>query len=547
MIKYFRFIRSFFFVLRIILLYIVLYTLRRLIPEHWYDKLLIKVNLFVAHRMKQYIFRLRGLFIKLGQFMGVMSNLFYPDIAHVLEALQDQVPPVPYETIKERFLQEFNKPPNELFATFDQVPIASASLGQVHVATTYQGQKVAVKVLYPGMEELVRRDFKSIRAILNLTHFFFPFFDSELIYQEFTETVTEEMNYMQEHRNLEEIKANFKNEPEYIFPEVMGELSSQAILTTEFIEGIKINRVKELEEANIDPGEVSKLLIKAYSKMIFTDEKYHSDPHPGNIFVVNDGTLKIAFIDFGSVEIFSKRFKKYVPKMVNAIINRRISVIVDTLEHMGFMTRLANREEIEELLAYRFDKLENLKIDDYRNLKIKDFADFDSIKKLDLRLGEVMRSFQVPRNYMYLWRTITLLMGLAAQLDPKMNIFQVAWPHVKDFVVGKDKTFADYIKSDLKDWASDLYSLPVYALKTFELINQGKFKIQIRDFNKSVKVIYRLGHQFIYTLLLITSGTFSLVLFINKSPYSEVFFYTAGVFGVILLLSFFKHRKIKDH
>ena len=505
------------------------------------------MNKFVARRSRLYIFRLRGIFIKLGQFLGVTSNLFWPEVAKELEDLQDKVPPVPYRVIERRFLHDFNKTPKEIFQQFDETPIASASLGQVHFAVTHHGDEVAVKTLYPGMEELVRRDLKSIKAILSMTNIFFPYLDFDVIYKEFADMVLEEIDYEQERLNLLEIKKNFENEQDYIFPDVKDEHCSKTVITTEFISGIKINNISELEEQNIDTQNVAQLLIKAYYKMIFVDQKFHSDPHPGNIFVVHSGEkIKIAFIDFGSVEVFTERFRRSAPKLINAIIHRRIPHILDTFEEMGFISRMVDRDEIERLIAYRYDKLESLNIKDYRHLNIKDFGDFEALKKLNLKLSEIMRSFQIPRNYMYFSRTLMLLSGLAAKLDPKVNIFQIAWPYLEQFVAGKDKTFTDFIKDDIYEWASDVVSLPEHTIKALEIVNQGKFKIEMKDLNKNTRILYLLGHQFIYTLMLITSGTFALVLYIHeKYQYSDYFIYLALFFAVILIISLFKHRKLK--
>lgn len=548
MIKHFRFIRSFFFALSIFLFYFSMAVLNRFMPESLFNKLLHRSNLFIAKRVRINIFRLRGIFIKLGQFMGVMSNLFYPEIAKELEALQDRVPPVSYDKIKKRFIHEFGVEPEEFFREFEKEPLASASLGQVHIAYTKDGRKVCVKVLYPGMEELVKKDLKSIKAILNLANLFFPFFDPAMIYDEFAETVKAEIDYNKELRNIKEISQNFADDPDILFPNVIEEVSSGAIITTEFIDGIKINQIDEMAAEGINTEEVAELLVRAYCKMIFIDRKFHADPHPGNLFVLKTHPVKIVFIDFGSVEIFSERFNQYAPSLIKAVVNKRIPAIVDNLEHMGFMTRMANREEIEALIAMRYEKYENLKIEDYSKLDIKEFNDFDAIKKLDLNLGELMRSFQVPRKYMFLWRTIALLAGLSANLSPKVNVFEIAWPYVEESILGKDKNLSDFIASDIKNLAMDVMSLPEYGLKTLELINQGKVKVQIKDYNKGIKILYHLGHQFIYTFLLITSGTFSLVLYMNNlSYYGEIFKYIAIAFSVLLGLSFCRYRKIKDY
>ncbi len=512
-----------------------------------YERILYRTNIFFARRFKRYIFRLRGIFIKLGQFLGVLSNLFWPEVAAELEELQDHVPSVPYEVIKERFIRDFNKSPHELFQQFDKTPLASASLGQVHLAVTPDGRKVAVKALYPGMERLVNKDLKSIRAILSLFHFFFPFFEVNLIYGEFSDMIINEIDYYKEKENIDFIKANFSGDEDYVFPVVVEEFSSKKVLTTEFIDGIKINNIKQLKSEGIDSRQVADMLVKAYCKMFFVDKKFHADPHPGNIFVINgNGRLQLGFIDFGSVEVFTDRFKRNVPRLIKAIVNKRIPYILEAFDEMGFVARDADRDDIESLIAFRYEKLENIKISDYTHLNIRELTDIYDYRKLNLNLREVMKYYQIPRNYMYFGRTISLLSGLAARLDPKVNIFQIAWPYLEEFVAGKDKTFIDYVKSDAREWTSNLISLPEFSLKTFETINQGKFQITIKGLNKNAKLMVHLGHQFIYTLMLITSGTFSLVLYLNQElQYSNYFLYSSIFFGFLLIGSLFKNRKLR--
>ncbi len=277
--------------------------------------------------------------------------------------------------------------------------------------------------------------------------------------------------------------------------------------------------------------------------MIFTDQFFHADPHPGNFFVLPGH--KIAFVDFGAVEKVSTRIKLNIRTLVRAIISRDIPKIVENLDSLGMISRKADLEQIENMIAYRYDKLANLKIDSYKDLNFRDFNELEDLKALDLKLSEILHYYQMPNNLLLLGRTITLLSGLAVDLNPKVNIFQIAWPYIKDFIFGAEKSFKELVNDNAMPFARNAVALPEYALKTMNTINSGKIKVTLKDFTKDVKKIYRLGHQFIYTLFVIAFLAFGMVFFLNeKIEFAKYCSYAAGAFAFFLLVSFYKNRRL---
>ena len=341
MIKRFRFTRAFIFTFRILLRYVLVFLLNKLLPYSWGEVVLKWTHRRVAKKIRKYIFRLRGLYIKLGQLLGVMSNLFVREFIKQLEDLQDRVPAVPYEVIKRRFINQWGKEPIDIFHKFDKKAIAAASLGQVHVAYLEDGTKLAVKALYPNIEKYVKHDLNSMRAIAKLINFFFPYFDTEVIYTEFSDLIKKEINYDNEVENISKFKKNFQGMHNYVFPNIIKKHSCNTILTTEFIEGIKINDVEALEKAGLSPTKVSNRLTKAFCKMIFEDQFFHADPHPGNFFVLPGH--RIAFVDFGAVEYISSRNRLIIKNLAKAIVKRDIPRIMDSLEQMGMLSKKADK------------------------------------------------------------------------------------------------------------------------------------------------------------------------------------------------------------
>src|SRR5262249_49354219 len=248
------------------------------------------------------------------------------------------------------FQEEFGKGPRELFARFEDVPIASASLGQVHVASLKDGTKVAVKVQYPEIDEIVRSDLKTLKRIFGLLHLFFPAYGLRSVYHESAEVILRELDYTYEGKNLELLKKNFESEKDFLFPDVFWELSSSKILTLRFMEGTKISSLEELKRQGIDAGVVARRIINAYCKQIFIDGVYHADPHPGNLLVQKGdaGTgPKIILVDFGATARISERMKHGITLFAEGVIKRDTRVLANAMREMGFIARQDSFEPFE--------------------------------------------------------------------------------------------------------------------------------------------------------------------------------------------------------
>jgi predicted unusual protein kinase regulating ubiquinone biosynthesis (AarF/ABC1/UbiB family) len=273
-----RFLKAYWSVFIILSSYFVLSLQKKLLGEGWAQDKTALVHRRNARRIERSILELKGLFIKMGQMLSIMSNFLPEALTQGLEGLQDSVPPHPYEAIEKRFQEEFGKNPRELFARFEDTPIASASLGQVHVAYLKDGTKVAVKVQYPEIDEIVKSDLKTLKRIFGLLHLFFPVYGLRSVYGEIAEVILRELDYNYEGKNLEVLKKNFETEADFLFPDVYWDLSSEKILTLRFMEGTKISYLDELKRQGIDSGVVARRIIHAYCKQIFIDGVYHADP-----------------------------------------------------------------------------------------------------------------------------------------------------------------------------------------------------------------------------------------------------------------------------
>ncbi len=499
-----------------------------------------------ARRIETAILELKGLFIKMGQMLSIMSNFLPPAFTEGLERLQDDVPPHPYEAIEKRFLEEFQKTPLEIFQKFEEAPIASASLGQVHVAYLKDGTKVAVKVQYPEIDAVVRDDLVILRRIFAILHLLLPAYGLKSVFEEISEVVLKELDYHVEAHNIEMFRKNFAGQDTILFPEVFPELSSKKILTQRFVEGFKVTSVPQIEKEGIDPHDVATRLIHAFCKQIFIDGHYHADPHPGNILIRrSDGRLQIILLDFGATATISETMRRGITSFAEGLIRRDTKLLAAAMREMGFVARKDNFDPFEDLVEYFYSKLANLKIENFRKLNLSEIHNLEDIlelKKLKISFKDLMNSFHVPKDWILLERTLLLAMGLCAHLAPTLNPIEIVLPYVEQFVL-KDRTFTEMVVDLTKQVVLSYIQLPHELHKTLKRLNEGNLSVESKGLEKHTRQMYALGHQFLYGFLGLGLAGFSYYWREQGiEDWARYGLYGAGFFGAALLISFMRNR-----
>lgn len=540
-IKRFRFLRVIFFTFRIISSYLSVFFIRHFIPHFLYNKLLNRINRSSSKKIRNYFFKLRGVYIKVGQFLSVVGNIFAPELAKHLKDMQDRVPPRDYELLKPCFYKYWGDAPENILDDFTPTPIASASLGQVYVGH-YQGKKVAIKVLYPKIKEIIEKDLQILKSVLNIISFFFPSLDTGGLYNEFADMILKEVDFNYEKSNINRIKKLFEDEPKVFIPGYITDLSHGDILVTEFVEGYKIDEMDKILKSSHNPKQVAEDLLEIYSRMIFLHGFYHSDPHPGNLILTPDG--RIGIIDFGSADTVPDENIMKIRKLLRAFIFRDISLFVQQMEDMGFLKPSTDKEEIENIVFFIIQKLYAFEMKDYQRMTLNEIYKIYNIKVLGVKFQELLKTLQIPRHYLFLGRTIGILVGVVSNLDPAINIIDVLLPHLKKFLLGRKENISKMVKDEVKTNLHYLSQLPENVHKALETVNSGKIKINLKEMKKDIRKLYLLGHQFIYTLLLITFGSFSVIFHLHKNPgLSKIFSIASAFFGFFLLISFIRNRK----
>ncbi|HEU4388610.1 MAG TPA: AarF/ABC1/UbiB kinase family protein [Blastocatellia bacterium] len=365
-------------------------------------------------------------FIKIGQTLATRADILPVEYIQELSKLQDEVPPFASARARAIVEEDLHARIEEMFTTFDDTPIAAASLAQVHRATLITGQAVAVKIQRPDLHELIEFDLTVLRRIARWLERYPNLIrgvEWQATLQEFRATVLEEMDYEQEVRNAEIFRGNFARWPEVYVPRVYQVFCGRRVIVMEFVEGLKVTDTEHLAKAGQDSSEVIKLLTRTYLKQLLEDGFFHADPHPGNLRVMADGRL--AFFDFGMVGRLDVSLQS---KLINAFfhtIERDVHGLVDDLVRLGFIT-LSPEEEA------RFKPMIEALMDRYLSLKIGQVK----FKELIFDLAHVIYEFpfHIPASFTYIIRAMMTLEGIGAMVDPDFSFFEVARPYAKRFM-----------------------------------------------------------------------------------------------------------------
>ena len=504
-------------------------------------------------RIERAIVHLQGLYIKVGQLISIMTNFLPAEFRTQLEGLQDQVPPRPYEDIERRIKEEFGgKSPDELFQSFDRRPIASASIGQVHLARLSSGQRVAVKVQYPDIETIVKSDLKTLKRIFRIVQFFVPYQGLEDVYREIRSMLWAELDFRAEADNVERIARNFADRKDVVFPTVVRELSTQRVLTTNFESGIKVGDLGKLDRAGVDRGAVARLVVELYCQQIFTDGVYHADPHPGNLLVrASDHDMQVVFLDFGAVAEISPQMRQGIIELIQGALARDTARIVRAMKQMGFIARGADDKVFDRVIEYFYSRfqeqisLDSLSLKDIKFDPQKGLENLADLRRMDISLRELSSNFHVPKEWILLERTLLLLMGLCTALDPQMNPMTVIRPYLERFVLGDEGDWSSFAVESAKDLVLSLAALPSDIRKMVQSARDGELSVRFHNLERSTRAIVRLGHQAITAAVGIASASIAIVLEgRGELERAEWAWWVTRVAGVIFLWGWWTSRHL---
>ncbi|WP_340694543.1 AarF/ABC1/UbiB kinase family protein [Hydrogenobacter thermophilus] len=397
--------------------------LGHLVPFHW--------GLF-GHRKKEKPYRpeehlrlafeeLGPTFIKLGQILSVRPDLLPEEYIDELSKLQDRVPPSDTASIKKVMEEELGKSVEELFEYFEETPIASASIGQVHRAILKSGEKVVLKVQKPEVEKQIMEDLEVFEELIETVtrSELGRRWDLRSLFEEFSYTIKNELDYIREGRNCDTFRKNFKGDPDIYIPKVFWEYTTRKVLCLEYVGGIKINSLEELKREGHDLKRLARKGTGMYLKMIFRDGFFHADPHPGNLLVMKDG--RIALLDHGMVGTIDSMGRLNLFQLMYGIVKGDTDLVMDAVYDLGVQTKRGSdqflKRELEILFSYYF-------MQPIREIKLSKIVN-DTLK-LSYKYG-----MKIPSDLYLLLKTLALAEGTGIQLDPNFRLIEKIEPVVK--------------------------------------------------------------------------------------------------------------------
>ena len=410
----------------IILSYAWEWLLSRVLSEQRSDARFARAHLRNARRLAEGFARLRGVFIKMGQVLSVVGTFLPTAFGEALETLQDKVPPRPFSEIEGRLREAFGADPLARFGSFERDALAAASLAQVHRATTRDGRAIAVKILYPGIERLIRRDLAVMRSLLPFIKLVVKVGRVERVFHELSAMLARETDYQHERANMERIRGIFAHHTDVIVPQVIDELTAAGVLSMSFEPGTKVNDLEAELAQGIDSEAVAKLLVQCYFTMLLEHRVFHADPHPGN-FLTRPGP-KLVILDYGAVEELTEALSSGMKVVILGAITKNDDQILAGLERMGFVAEGGDRELLKQVGREYLKVLASVKIEDFSKLDRQTMEKLSGYEQIRGRLRAVMKSVEYPEGYFYVERTLALLFGLCAQLSPKQGLPGLAMP-----------------------------------------------------------------------------------------------------------------------
>ena len=402
----------------------------------WLERRQVRVDERNSRRLLSDILKLRGVYIKLGQVLSIMGGFLPAVYIKKLETLQDAVPPHPFDEIEKAFIESLGDRPEAFFRHIEREPVAAASLGQVHVAYMDDGLKVAVKVLYPGIRDVVRIDLRVIQLMVRVYKWFVPVQNIEAVHSSLVDLLRRETDYLHEADCMRRMSANFADDDHILFPEVIEEVTTADVLTMTFMEGVKITRLDEIRSLGVDLHKLGERLVKSFYKQVFVDRFFHADPHPGNFLVQpveGSSDAKLVVLDFGAISVVDEKTVFGMVDVLRGFFEQNDNLVLRGIEDIGFVAEGGNRELLEQTVKTYFQKL--LKLESYspsvlmnsNSKELEALAD-PEVERRELR--SLMRSVNYPDGWFYVERASVMMFWLTGQIAPELDQFQIGFPYV---------------------------------------------------------------------------------------------------------------------
>ena len=444
-------------------------------PWTWFQR---SAGVTRGERLRLALEELGPVFVKFGQAVSTRRDLIPADIADELAKLQDRVPPFENEVAVAAIERALGRPLAEVFESFEETPLAAASIAQVHAARLKSGEEVVVKVLRPGMHEIIERDLEVLRALAGLA----DEYSSEArrlrpleIVAEYRKTILDELDLMREAANAAQLKRNFAGSPLLYVPAVYWDHCRSNVMVMERIHGIIISRIDELKARGTNFAKLAENGVEIFFTQVFRHNFFHADMHPGNIFVQIDDpeNPRYAAIDFGIVGTLQPRDQHYLAANFLAFFDRDYARVAALHLESGWVPRTARVDELESAVRTVCEPIFNKPLKDI------------SFAQVLLRLFETARRFdmQIQPQLVLLQKTLLNVEGLGRELYPELDLWKTAQPVLRQWMRERmsPRAILKRMRTQLPDTIESLKELPGLFQTAVREASEGRFRFEIEN------------------------------------------------------------------
>jgi len=499
---------------------------KKIIPKYKEQEL---EKITTAERLRLTFEELGPSFIKLGQILSIRPDLIPANFIQEFQKLQDEVPPFSTEQVRTIVESEFGQTIEKLFHSFEEQPLAAASIAQVHRAVTKDGEDVVVKIQRPAIRRIIETDINILFDLANLIDRYIP--ETELynpigIANEFAKTIRRELDFIREGRNIERFRRNFENDDTVYVPKVYWDLSTDKVVTLEYIEGIKVSEFDELETAGLDKKKIAYYGGNATLKQVFEHGFFHADPHPGNVLVLPDNVL--APIDFGMMGTIDDDLKEILGDLLYAIIKKDVNKILRVFSEIGITEDTTDERSLKNDVADFLDR--------YYQIPLYQL----NVETLLSEFSEIVRRHHIklPTDFTLMGKVLVTSEGVGRTLDPMFDMITMTKPYVQKLMMRRldPRRHLQEFTYTLDDFSRLIKILPSELKTILSKVKKGELNIKFehRGLQQFILELDRASNRLAFSLIIaaLIIGS-SLIVQVDKGP-ALFGFPIFGLFGYVI-------------
>lgn len=452
-------------------------------------------------------------FIKIGQMLSIRSDLLPPEVILELEKLQDDVPAVPIQEIKEKLELELGVPPEKLFYSFNEDYVAAASIGQVHEAVLRSGEQVMVKIQRPGIRSQIYTDLDILEELSSLieNHYDWAKYNHLTeIMEELSFSIKKELDYIEEGRNTETVKLQFEEHELIKVPGIHWDYSTSQILTMECINGIKLTQLDDGGISEDNKRQLADTLVEAFVTQILREGFFHGDPHPGNFLYIKE-TAQLALIDFGQIGQLTPSKRYHVTTLMIGLMKEDTDAVVKAMYELTEVPSSIDHGQF--------------------------YGDIDRIRKrfshvplgelnFGVTLNELFSTAQnhhifIPKDFTMLGKTLMTIEGIVSDIDPSISMIEMARPHAEKLLLERYDPFklGKRWLNKTEEVSGTIFSLPGQMKDVLKQASEGelRFQIGLADIKNILHKLDRISNQVSFSLTLLAFSIVVLGLIIGST------------------------------